>query len=49
MRFIHTADWHLGRLFFGRHLTDDQAHLLDELVHLARDARAEAAVIAGAI
>ena len=49
MRFIHTADWHLGRLFFGRHLTDDQAHLLDELVHLARDARAEAVVIAGDI
>ena len=47
MRFIHTADWHLGRLFFGRHLTDDQAHVLDELVHLARDARAEAVVIAG--
>ena len=49
MRFIHTADWHLGRLFFGRHLTDDQAHVLDELVHLARDARAEAVVIAGDI
>ena len=47
MRFIHTADWHLGRLFFGRHLTDDQAHVLDELVHLARDARVEAVVIAG--
>ncbi|WP_314761999.1 exonuclease SbcCD subunit D [uncultured Selenomonas sp.] len=49
MRFIHTADWHLGRLFFGRHLTDDQAHVLDELVHLARDARVEAVVIAGDI
>ncbi|MGP1406915.1 exonuclease SbcCD subunit D [Selenomonas sp.] len=47
MRFIHTADWHLGRLFFGRHLTDDQARVLDELVHLAKDARAEAVVIAG--
>ena len=47
MRFIHTADWHLGRLFFGRHLTDDQARVLDELVHLAKDARAEAIVIAG--
>ena len=49
MRFIHTADWHLGRLFFGRHLTDDQAYVLDELVHLARDAQAEAVVIAGDI
>ncbi|MBP2631764.1 MAG: hypothetical protein H6Q70_2392, partial [Firmicutes bacterium] len=25
MRFIHTSDWHLGRLFHGKHLTDDQA------------------------
>ena len=49
MRFIHTADWHLGRLFFGRHLTDDQAHVLDELVRLAKDACAEAVVIAGDI
>ncbi|WP_314620384.1 exonuclease SbcCD subunit D, partial [uncultured Selenomonas sp.] len=47
MRFIHTADWHLGRLFFGRHLTNDQAHVLDELVRLARDVRAEAVVLAG--
>lgn len=47
MRFIHTADWHLGRLFFGRHLTNDQAHVLDELVRLARDVHAEAVVLAG--
>lgn len=47
MRFVHTADWHLGRLFHGRHLTEDQAHVLDQLVDVLRDARAEALVIAG--
>lgn len=49
MRFIHTADWHLGRLFYGLHLTDDQAYVLDELVALVKDSRADAILIAGDI
>ncbi len=49
MRFIHTADWHLGRLFYGVHLTDDQACVLDELVALAKDACVDAILIAGDI
>ncbi|MBI3948903.1 MAG: exonuclease SbcCD subunit D [Acidobacteria bacterium] len=49
MRFIHTADWHLGRLFHGRHLTDDQAHVLNQLVDLVNDAKADALLIAGDI
>ncbi len=47
MRFLHTSDWHLGRLFHGVHLTDDQAHLLDQLVALAREARVDAVIVAG--
>jgi DNA repair exonuclease SbcCD nuclease subunit len=35
MRFLHTADWHLGRYFHGATLLDDQAHILDQLVALA--------------
>src|SRR4051812_14967732 len=49
MRFIHTADWHLGRLFHGVHLTDDQAHVLDQLVELAREARPDVILVAGDI
>jgi exonuclease SbcD len=49
MRFIHTADWHLGRLFHGVHLTDDQAYALDQLVDLANEARVDAVLIAGDI
>ena len=30
MKFIHTSDWHLGRIFHGVHLTGDQA--LDEVL-----------------
>ncbi len=47
MRFIHTADWHLGRLFHGRSLTEDQAYVLDQLVALVEDARPDAVLIAG--
>jgi exonuclease SbcD len=49
MRFIHTADWHLGRLFYGVHLTEEQALVMDQLIDIARDARADALVIAGDI
>jgi DNA repair protein SbcD/Mre11 len=47
MRFIHTADWHLGRLFHSRHLTEDQEFTLAGLLTLAETAQADAVVIAG--
>lgn len=47
MRFIHTADWHLGRLFHGLHLTEDQAYVLDRFVDLVRDVRPDALIVAG--
>ncbi len=47
MRILHTADWHLGRIFHGRHLTQDQAHVLEQFCTLARDVRPDAIIIAG--
>lgn len=48
MRFIHTADWHLGRCFHGAVLTNDQSKLLmEEFLPLVKDEEAEAVVIAG--
>ncbi len=47
MRFIHTADWHLGRLFHAVHLTDDQSYVLDQFVDLVADVRPAAVLIAG--
>jgi exonuclease SbcD len=47
MRFIHTADWHLGRLFHGVHLTEDQARILDRLLDLVRDEKPDALIVAG--
>ena len=47
MRFLHTADWHLGRLFHQVHLTEDQDHVLRQFIDVARDARVDAVVVAG--
>ena len=30
MKIIHTADWHLGKMFYGEYLTDMQRQLLTE-------------------
>lgn len=49
MRFIHTSDWHLGRVFHGIHLTDDQAYVLDQFISFIRDAKPDAILIAGDI
>ena len=47
MRFIHTADWHLGKLFGQRHMTEDQAYVLEELLALCKDVHPDALIIAG--
>ena len=47
MRFLHTADWHLGRLFHQVHLTEDQAFVLRQVIDIVRDARVDAVVVAG--
>lgn len=47
MRFLHTADWHLGRLFHAMHLTEDQSRVLDDLIAVAREAQLDAIVLAG--
>ncbi|MBI4587115.1 MAG: exonuclease SbcCD subunit D [Planctomycetes bacterium] len=49
MRWIHTADWHLGRLFHGVHLTEDQAYILDQLIGILREARPDLLIVAGDI
>ncbi|MBX9770044.1 MAG: exonuclease SbcCD subunit D [Candidatus Obscuribacterales bacterium] len=49
MRVIHTSDWHLGRIFHGVHLTDDQEHVLRQFVDLVADTKPDAVLIAGDI
>lgn len=49
MRILHTADWHLGRIFHGLHLTDEQDYVLDQLVNLTKEAKTDVVLIAGDI
>lgn len=49
MRFIHTSDWHLGRIFYGEHLTADQSYILHNFLDLVADVRPQAVLIAGDI
>lgn len=49
MRFIHTSDWHLGRIFHGIHLTEDQAYVLDGFIDLVKDTKPDAILISGDI
>ena len=39
IKLIHTSDWHLGRIFYKTHLTEDQAYLLDQFIGIVRDER----------
>jgi len=49
MRILHTSDWHLGRIFHGIYLTDDQAHVLAQFIRLAADTRPDVILITGDI
>ncbi len=47
MRIAHLADLHLGRVFHGMSLLEDQRHALERVVAALRDERAEVLVLAG--
>lgn len=48
MRILHTADWHLGKLFYGEYLTDDQAFVLvHQLLPMIKEEHIDAVVLAG--
>lgn len=48
MRILHTADWHLGRLFYNEHLTMDQAHVLEhQFFPMLKDEHIDLVVLSG--
>jgi exonuclease SbcD len=49
MRFLHTADWHLGRTFHQVSLLEDQEYVLNQIISISRDARPDAVIVAGDI
>lgn len=47
MRFLHTGDWHIGKLLAGYNLLEDQHATFQEIETIAKKERVDAVVIAG--
>lgn len=47
MRFLHTADWHIGKKLHDFSLAEDQTAAFDQIERLAKDYQVDAVVIAG--
>lgn len=49
MRILHTADWHLGKIVNGIHMTDDQADVLEHFFQIIDDYSPDLIINAGDI
>ncbi len=48
MKFLHTADWHLGKLFYGTYLTDEQNWILrNQFLPLLDEEKPDVVLLAG--
>ena len=47
MRFLHTGDWHVGKMLKGRTRLDEQAAVLGEIVEIARREHVDALLLGG--
>ena len=47
MRFLHTADWHVGKTLKGRSRLAEQEQVLREIVNIARTHEVDAVLVAG--
>ena len=47
MKFLHTADWHVGKTLKGRDRLDEQRAVLGEIVRIAAEHQVDAVLIAG--
>jgi exonuclease SbcD len=47
MRFLHTSDWHVGKVLKGHSRLDEQRAVLYEIVQAARDHQVDAVLVAG--
>ncbi len=47
MRFLHTADWHVGKTLKGHSRLDEQERVLREIVAITREHEVDAVLVAG--
>ena len=49
VRLLHTSDWHLGRLLYGKSLLEDQAQALEQIIGLIDRIKPHALLLSGDI
>lgn len=49
MKFLHTADWHLGKTLNGISFHEDQEHILTQLTQVIKDQKPDVILLAGDI
>ena len=47
MKFIHTADWHLGKIVHGIYMTENQKYMLQRFLQIIEEEKPDAIIIAG--
>lgn len=47
MKFIHTADWHIGRTLNGYSLLQEQNAMFDQILNIAQQEKVDGIIIAG--
>lgn len=47
MKIIHTADWHIGKIVNGVHMTKDQEYILDQFINIISEEKPDVILIAG--
>lgn len=47
MKFIHTADWHLGKIVHGIYMTENQRDMLQQFLQIVEEEKPDAIIIAG--
>jgi exonuclease SbcD len=47
MRFLHTADWHVGRMIRGRSRAEEHVAVLAEIASIAREQEVDAVLVVG--
>jgi DNA repair protein SbcD/Mre11 len=47
VRFLHTADWHVGKVLKGRDRLDEQREVLAEIARIAEQNQVDAVLVAG--
>lgn len=47
MRFLHTADWHIGKIVHEQSMLADQAYILEQLIEQVEEYEVDAVLMAG--